>query len=59
MMPHVRPKSVFSPPALDCSDFGSHSHHATGTGYYPDDSPIEGGYVDVRDHPLHTLQVST
>ncbi|PVD30046.1 hypothetical protein C0Q70_09307 [Pomacea canaliculata] len=56
MMPHVRAKSVFSPPALDCSDFGSHSHHATGTGYYPDDSPIEGGYVDVRDHPLHTLQ---
>lgn len=42
---------------LDCSGFGSHTYHATGTGYYPDDSPIEGGYVDMRGRPLRTLQV--
>ncbi|XP_025095184.1 uncharacterized protein LOC112564531 [Pomacea canaliculata] len=43
-------------PGLDCSGFGSHTYHATGTGYYPDDSPIEGGYVDMRGRPLRTLQ---
>jgi hypothetical protein len=27
-----------------------------GTGYYPDASPLEGGFVDRRDQPLRTLQ---
>lgn len=26
------------------------------TAYYPDDSPMEGGFVDMRDRPLCTLQ---
>ncbi len=29
---------------------------ARGTGYYPDASPLEGGFVDRRDQPLRTLQ---
>lgn len=29
---------------------------ARGTGYYPDSSPLEGGFVDRRDQPLRTLQ---
>lgn len=29
---------------------------ARGTGYYPDASPLEGGYVDRLGRPLHTLQ---
>lgn len=29
---------------------------ARGTGYYPDDSPMEGGYYDRKGAPLHTLQ---
>lgn len=29
---------------------------ARGTGYYPDSSALEGGYVDRRDQPLRTLQ---
>eukprot|EP00105_Crassostrea_gigas_P017712 XP_011435597.1 PREDICTED: uncharacterized protein LOC105334022 [Crassostrea gigas] len=33
-----------------------HRHHARGTAYYPADDPIEGGFVDMRDHPLMTLQ---
>jgi hypothetical protein len=42
--------------AIDCHDFGTHRHHARGTAYYPDNSPIEGGFVDMQDTPLHTLQ---
>jgi hypothetical protein len=30
--------------------------NARGTGYYPDASPLEGGFVDRRDQPLRTLQ---
>jgi 3D (Asp-Asp-Asp) domain-containing protein len=26
------------------------------TGYYPDASPLEGGFIDRMDCPLHTLQ---
>ena len=29
---------------------------ARGTDYYPDASPLEGGFVDRRDQPLRTLQ---
>jgi 3D (Asp-Asp-Asp) domain-containing protein len=29
---------------------------AKSTGYYPDDSLLEGGFVDRRDRPLQTLQ---
>lgn len=29
---------------------------ARGTGYYPDASPLEGGFVDRRDQKLRTLQ---
>ncbi|XP_052790678.1 uncharacterized protein LOC128224733 [Mya arenaria] len=39
---------------IECT--GTHRHHATGTAYYPDPSPLEGGYVDMRDYPLQTLQ---
>ncbi|KAH3792154.1 uncharacterized protein LOC127837891 [Dreissena polymorpha] len=35
---------------------GTHRYHATGTAYYPDNSPIEGGFVDMQDTPLQTLQ---
>jgi len=27
-----------------------------GTGYYPDNSAMEGGFVDMRGHKLNTLQ---
>merc|ERR1712226_1170859 len=40
--------------SLDCS--GSHRYSARGTGYYPDSSPLEGGYVDMHGARLHTLQ---
>ena len=30
--------------------------NARGTGYYPDSSALEGGFVDRRDQPLRTLQ---
>jgi hypothetical protein len=42
---------------IECTH-GRHRHHARGTGYYPADDPIEGGFVDMRDHKLQTLQVS-
>jgi hypothetical protein len=29
---------------------------ARGTGYYPDSSSLEGGFLDTRDQPLRTLQ---
>jgi 3D (Asp-Asp-Asp) domain-containing protein len=29
---------------------------AKGTGYYPDNSPMEGGFKDRQGKPLHTLQ---
>jgi 3D (Asp-Asp-Asp) domain-containing protein len=32
------------------------SYRAIGTGYYPDASPLEGGFVDRQDQPLRTLQ---
>lgn len=32
------------------------TYQAIGTGYYPDASPLEGGYVDRHEFPLHTLQ---
>ncbi|XP_052223527.1 uncharacterized protein LOC127839292 isoform X1 [Dreissena polymorpha] len=35
---------------------GTHRYHATGTAYYPDPSPVEGGYVDMHGMPLQTLQ---
>ncbi|KAL4233413.1 hypothetical protein ACF0H5_008094 [Mactra antiquata] len=40
---------------IDCTS-GTHRYSATGTAYYPDSSPIEGGFVDMRDQPLGTLQ---
>lgn len=40
---------------IDCP--GGRRYSATGTGYYPSSSPIEGGFVDMRDRPLGTLQV--
>lgn len=43
--------------SLDCAGF-SNCHHARGTGYYPDSSALEGGFVDMRGAALHTLQVS-
>lgn len=41
---------------IECTH-SHHRHHARGTAYYPADDPIEGGFVDMRDHPLMTLQV--
>jgi len=41
---------------LDCS-VGHHRYNARGTGYYPADDPIEGGFFDMIGHPLKTLQV--
>lgn len=32
------------------------SFSSTATGYYPDPSPEEGGFVDTRDKPLCTLE---
>src|SRR5262245_34112978 len=32
------------------------SYTAKGTGYYPDASPMEGGFVDRKGKPLQTLQ---
>lgn len=32
------------------------SFRARATGYYPDASPLEGGFVDRIGNPLHTLQ---
>lgn len=32
------------------------SYRARGTGYYPDSSALEGGFVDRKGAPLHTLQ---
>jgi hypothetical protein len=29
---------------------------ASATGYYPDSSQLEGGFLDTKDQPLHTLQ---
>lgn len=46
--------SVVSSETMDCS--GSHRYSARGTGYYPADDPIEGGFVDVHGHKLQTLQ---
>ena len=40
---------------LDCS--GRHRYHATGTGYYPSNDPMEGGFYDMHGQRLHTLQV--
>jgi hypothetical protein len=31
-------------------------YHAKGTGYYPDNSAMEGGFLDRRNKPLTTLQ---
>ena len=42
---------------LDCT--GHHRYHATGTGYYPSNDPMEGGFYDMHGHRLHTLQVRT
>ncbi|KAK7109691.1 hypothetical protein V1264_013686 [Littorina saxatilis] len=42
--------------SVDCHGFGRHSYSARGTAYYPDNSALEGGFVDMRDHKLHTLQ---
>jgi 3D (Asp-Asp-Asp) domain-containing protein len=33
-----------------------HTFHAKGTGYFPDSSTLEGGFKDIRDNPLNTLQ---
>lgn len=43
--------------SIDCT--GGERHSAVGSAYYPDSSELEGGYVDMRDHPLQTLQVKT
>lgn len=32
------------------------THRARGTGYYPHDSKLEGGFQDRKGRPLHTLQ---
>lgn len=32
------------------------TYHARGTGYYPDNSALEGGFRDRQGAPLHTLQ---
>ena len=47
--------SIFVGETLDCT--GQHRYHARGTAYYPDDSPIEGGFFDMKGARLHTLQV--
>src|SRR4051812_37747320 len=36
--------------------FSDASYTARGTGYYPDPSPMEGGYKDRLGKPLRTLQ---
>ncbi|KAL3860225.1 hypothetical protein ACJMK2_010379 [Sinanodonta woodiana] len=43
-------------PFHDQACTGGHKYSATGTAYYPSNDPIEGGFVDMRGHPLHTLQ---
>jgi peptidoglycan hydrolase-like protein with peptidoglycan-binding domain len=48
----VRP----SEPVDGFSPATGQTFNARGTGYYPDSSPLEGGYVDRRDQPLRTLQ---
>ncbi|KAK7092389.1 uncharacterized protein [Littorina saxatilis] len=42
--------------SLNCTDFGSRRHNARGTGYFPDNSTMEGGTTDMHGNPLHTLQ---
>ena len=43
-------------PAGPVDGFEGQKYKARGTGYYPDASPLEGGFVDRRDQPLRTLQ---
>jgi hypothetical protein len=48
-----------SPPATPVDGFNpaeGQKFKARGTGYYPDSSALEGGFVDRRDQPLRTLQ---
>ena len=33
-----------------------HTFHATGSGYFPDKSAMEGGFTDIRGKKLNTLQ---
>ncbi|KAK6185212.1 hypothetical protein SNE40_007495 [Patella caerulea] len=40
---------------IECSG-GAHPYPARGTGYYPDNSALEGGFVDMRGAKLRTLQ---
>lgn len=35
---------------------GAKQYTAKGTGYFPDNSPMEGGFQDRKGNPLHTLQ---
>lgn len=52
-------KASSSAPAGSASDAlasGKKAGTAKGTGYYPDSSAMEGGYVDMRGAKLHTLQ---
>lgn len=52
------PQSPVAPsrPADDFTPATGQRFNARGTGYYPDPSPLEGGFVDRRDQPLRTLQ---
>lgn len=46
-------------PPQPCTGFGANTgqvHRSRGTGYYPHNSRMEGGYKDMRGKPLHTLQ---
>ncbi len=45
-----------SPSATPVDGFEGQTFKARGTGYYPDSSALEGGFVDRQDKPLQTLQ---
>ncbi len=50
--------SVASKPSVNADPAAPQGkrYSARGTGYYPDSSPMEGGYVDRKGHKLYTLQ---
>lgn len=60
--PEVPPGDVATTtaPALSCANVEGEenrtSYASRGTGYYPDDSALEGGFEDRRGGPLYTLQ---
>lgn len=54
-MPIRIPPSIPPVPAAVTTP-AARTYPARGTGYYPDRSAMEGGFVDRKGKPLHTLQ---